>query len=95
MFGVNSINGSFQWLGVTTPLRNDGPPWTDNTLDSSPSWVTSGTATNPNWGIQPGGLYGSVAVLWSGPVFAMPAYAFRSLENMRSSARRVRDDLLQ
>ena len=50
MFGVNSVNGSVQWLGVPPPLRNDAPPWVGNILAPSPSWGTGGTATNPNWG---------------------------------------------
>ena len=48
MFGVNSINGSVQWLGVPAPLRTCGPPCTDNILAPSPSWGTGGNATNPN-----------------------------------------------
>ena len=94
MFRVNSINGSVQWLGVPAPLRTDGPPWTDNILVPTPAWVTSGTATNLNWGSQPGGSYGSVSFLWSGPIRAMPSYIRRSPENTRSAARRVRDNLL-
>ena len=78
MFGVNSINGSFQWLGVPAPLRTDGTPWTDNILVPSPAWVTCGTATNRNWGSQTGGPYGSATAPWSGPVRAMPAYVCRS-----------------
>ena len=38
MFGVYSINGSVQWLGVPDFLRTDGPPWTDNLLAPVPSW---------------------------------------------------------
>ena len=78
MFRVNSINGSVQWLGIPDPLRTNGPPWTDNILAPSPDWGTCGTAINTNWVIQPGGPYGSVAVLWSGPVRAMAAYFCRS-----------------
>ena len=37
MFGVNSINGSIQWLGVPYPLRTDGHPWADNMLIPSPA----------------------------------------------------------
>ena len=63
MFGVNYINGSVQWLGVPTPLSTNGTPWTDNILAPSPAWGTSGTDTNTNWVSQPGGPYGSVALL--------------------------------
>ena len=94
MFGVNSMNGSVQWLVVPAPLRTDGPPWTDNILAPSPAWVNVGTATNPNWVIQPGEPYVSVAIPWSGPVHAVSAYVRRSPENTRSAARCVREDLL-
>ena len=73
MFGRKYTNGSVEWIGVTAPLRTDGPPWTDNILFPSLDWGASGTATNPNWGIQPGGPCGSVYVLWSGTIRAMPA----------------------
>ena len=95
MFRVNPINGSVQWLSIPAPPRTNGPPWTDNILTPSPTWGTGGTDTNLNWGIQPGGTYGSVAVLWSDPVYAMPYYVHRSPENMRSAARRVCDDILR
>ena len=95
MFGVNSINGSIQWLGVPAPLRTDGPLCNDNILAHSPAWETGGTATNPNWGSQPGGPYDSVDVLSSGPVRAMPDYVRRSLENTCSAVRRVCEDLLR
>ena len=78
IFGVNSINGSVQWLGVPDPLRTNGPPWDDNILAPSPAWGTGVTSTNSNWVSQPGGPYGSVSVPWSGPVCAMPAYIRRS-----------------
>ena len=48
MSGVKYINEIFQWLGIPAPLRNDGPPWTDNILAPSLSWGTGGTSTNPN-----------------------------------------------
>ena len=32
MFGWKSINGSVEWLGNPSNLRNDGPPWTLNPL---------------------------------------------------------------
>ena len=95
MFGVNSINGSIQWLVVPAPLRNNGPPWNDTVLALIPAWVTGGTANNPNWGSQPGEPYGIVAVPWSGPIRAMTAYIHRSPENARSAGRRLRDDILR
>ena len=95
MFGVNSIVGIVQWLGVPDLLRTDGPPWTDNLLAPSPSWGDGGTTTNRNWVIQTGGPYESVSVPWSGLVRVMPAYVCRIPENMRSAARRVCDDLLR
>ena len=95
MLGVNSINGSVQWLEVPAPLRTNKPPWTDNILAPSTAWGTGGTAKKINWGSQPGGTYGSVAITWSGTVRAIPASGRRSPENMRSTARRVRDNLLR
>ena len=93
MFGRKSINGSVDFLGVSAPLRTYAPPWIDNILVPSPAWGAGGTTIDPNWGIQPGGPYGSVSIMWSGTIPAMPAYVRRSPENMRSVARRVRDDL--
>ena len=78
MFGVNSIVGIVKWLGVPDLLRTDGPPWTDNLLAPSPSWGDGGTNTNQTWGIQPGGPYGSISVLCSGPTHVIPAYVCRS-----------------
>ena len=77
MFGVNYINESIQWLGVPDPLKTDGPPWIDNILDTSPAWGAGGTATNLNWGSQPGGPYGSFSIPLSDPVRTMPACVFR------------------
>ena len=95
MFVVNSINGSVQWLGVPDPLRTDGPPSADNILAPSPSWGTGGTATNPNWGIQPGGPYGSVAIPWSGIVCSMSDSVRRSPDNTHSAACHVCENLIR
>ena len=78
MFVLNSINEIIQWLGVPQLLSTDGPSWTDNILAPSSIWGTGDTSTNPNWGIQPGGTYSSVAVPCSGPVRSMTAYVHRS-----------------
>ena len=95
MFGINFINGNVQLLGVPASLSTNGPPQTDNILAPGPDWGNGGTATNSNWVSQPVGTYGSVDVPCSGTVCSMPNYARRIPENMRSSARYVRDDLLQ
>ena len=50
MFGLNSINGGIQWLGVPAPLRTDGTSWNDNILAPIPTWGNGGTTTNSNWG---------------------------------------------
>ena len=65
---------------IPAPLRTDGTLWTDNILVPSQSRGASVTATNLNWGIQPGGPYSSVSVPWSGPICAMPAYVRRILK---------------
>ena len=95
MFGVNTMNGSVQWLSVPDFLRTDGPPWSDNLLATGPSWGDGCTTTNQNWGTQHGGPYGSVAIPWSRPVPVRPAYVRRSPENARTAARRVHNDHLQ
>ena len=95
MSGVKSINGSVKWLGVPDSLRTNVTPCTDIILAPSPDWGIRGNGKNPNWGSQPGGPYGNIAVLWSRPIISMPAYVSRIWENMRSSARRVREDLLR
>ena len=94
MFGVNSIYGIVQWLDVPDFLRTDRPPWTDNLLSHSPIWGDFSTTTNTNWGSQPGGPYGSVAVPWSCPVRVILAYVRRSPENTCSAAHRVCNNLL-
>ena len=93
MFGVNSIYGSVQWLGVPDFLKTNGPAWTDNILAPNPSWGDGDTTTNPNCGSQPVGPYGRVAVLWSGTVRVMPYYVRRIPENTCSAARCVRDNI--
>ena len=80
MFGVNSINGSFQWLGVPAPLSTDGTPWTNYILVPITDCGTGGTATNLNWGSQHIRSCGSVAVSWSSPLCAMLAYVRKSKE---------------
>ena len=82
-------------VGRTCCTEDRWTPWTDNIFAPSPAWGIGGTATNPNYGSQPGGLYGSFSVSWSGPVRAMPAYVHMSPENTRSAVRRVREDLLR
>ena len=71
MFGINSINGSVQWLGVPDFLRTDGPAWTANLLDTHPSWGDQGYSTNPNWGSQYGGHSDSVSIPWDCPVHVL------------------------
>ena len=93
MFRANYINGSVQWLGVSSPPRTDVPTWTDNILAPSPARGTDGTDTNPNCQSHPGGPYDSVVVPWSCPIRSMLAYVGRIPENMRSSARRIYDDI--
>ena len=95
MFGLNSINGIFQWLGVTDLPRTDGPPMTDDLLAPGPSWGDGGTTTNTNGGSEPGGPYVRVAIPWSRLVRVIPAYICSIPENTRSATYRVRGDLLR
>ena len=50
-------------VGRPYSTQDHGTPWTDNILAPSPAWGTSGTDTNTNWVSQPGGPYGSVALM--------------------------------
>ena len=95
MFGINSINGSVQWLGVPDFLRTDGPAWTANLLDTHPSWGDQGSSTNPNWGSQYGGHSDSVLIPWDCPVCVLPVYRHIILENSHTATRRVHNNLLQ
>ena len=67
MFGTNSINGSFDWLGIYDFLWNDGLPWALNILAPYASWGYRGSIINQNWGSGYGGNYGSVSVLSNRP----------------------------
>ena len=90
-----SINGSFEFLGVPGPLRNNGPYWIDNILVPILAWGVGDTVTNLNWGSQPEGFYNGVSVLCCGDIPDHPSYLPRSLENARVTARRVRGNLLR
>ena len=68
-----SINVSAEWLGAPDLHRTGGPFWAANFLATRSSWGYGGNTTNKNWGIQHGGPYGSVVVLWSRPVHVCPS----------------------
>ena len=89
MFGINSINGSFKWLGVPDFLRNDGPPWTVNILAPYPSWGEQESITNPNWVSFSGGHSKSVSFTFNRPVRVFPIYHRGVFENMISDTRRM------
>ena len=93
-FGVNSINGSVEWLGFPNFLSTNGPPWTDNIFGPGPIWWYGGTTTNHNRGSQPGGPNGIVSVLWNFSACVCPYYVRKSPENMRTASRRLRDNHL-
>ena len=95
MYGRNPINWRVEWLGVPCFSCDHGPPWTDNILVLIPHWRVGGTFEPWAWGDQPGGRYGGVEVPWHEAVPARPAYLPRSPENVRTTSRRVRDDLLR
>ena len=94
IFFKNSINGIFEFLGVPDPLRTNGPYWIDNILVPIKSWGVGGTLKNLNWGSRPGVRCDSVSVPWRGAVPSHPAYLPRIPENMCTTARRVRDNIL-
>ena len=56
MFGINSINGSIEWLGVPNFSKTNGPPWTANILDPQPGWGDQSSSTDPNWDNCSGGI---------------------------------------
>ena len=95
MFGINSINGSVQWLGVPDFLRTNGPVWTANLLAPHPSWVDKGSRTNLSWVSQSGGHSDSFFIPWDRPVRVLPVYHRRIFENLCAAARCVCDDLLR
>ena len=95
MFGINSINGSVQWLGVPDFLRTNGPAWTANLLAPHTSWGDRGSSTNKNRGSQSEGHSDSVSIPWNRPTRVYPIYHCRIFEHTRSAARRVRDDLIR
>ena len=43
MFGLKSKNGSVNWIGNPSFLRNDGPPWTLNLLAIYDDWRAEDT----------------------------------------------------
>ena len=94
LFLSKIINGSFEFLGVSDPLRTRRPYWIKNILCHSPCWGVRGTVENLNWGSQTDGCYGSVGVPWHGAVPARLAYLPRSPENVSSTLCHIRDDLL-
>ena len=94
IYDRKSINGSVKWLGVPHPPCNDGLPCTDNLLCPSPRWLDGVRVGAWDWWIQPDVRFGGFDVLWRGAVPACAAYLPGSPENVRATARRVRDALL-
>ena len=95
MYGWKSINGSVEWLGVPTFLRNDGLPWADNILCPSLQWGVRGTYAIWYLESQSGGRYSGVDVPWCGAAPARAAYLPWSPENARATARRIYEALLR
>ena len=89
-----SINGSVEYLGIPDFHRTGGKFWAANLLAPRSCCVDGGTSTNYNLVIKSGVPYGSVSDPWRGAVPTCPAYVFRSPENARATARRIRDDNL-
>ena len=95
MFGINYINGSFQWLGVPDFLRTDGPARNAIMLAPHPSCGDQGPSTNLNWVSQTGGNFDSVSIPWNRPIRVYAVYHRKIFENTCAAARRVLDDLLR
>ena len=94
MFCRKYINGSVKWLGIPNFLRNDGPPWTLNILDTYAKWGYRGSSTSPNLGSVSGGYPDSVSINWNCPTCVLLIYQRRIFDNTRSAAHRARDYLL-
>ena len=94
MYGRNLINRSVAWISVPRFGCDDGPPWTGNISVPIPHCRVGGTVEPWAWGDQPGGRYGGVDVSWHGAVPDCPSYLPRSPDNLCTTSRRVRDDLL-
>ena len=95
IFVQKSINWSFEFLDLADSLSTCGIYWIKNIVCPSPSWVVRDTLEHFNWGGQPGGCYGGVDVLWRESAPVCLAYLPRRPENVRVTARRVRDDLIR
>ena len=67
-----------EYLGIPDFHSTGGPFWAANILAPCSRWGYDGTSTNQNLGIQPGGAYGSISVLWRGAVPSRLDYVPRS-----------------
>ena len=94
MFVKKSMNGSFEFLGSADQLRNRSPYWINNILFLSPRWGVWGTVESLALESKPVGCYSGDEVPWRGAILAPPAYLPQCLENARTTARRVHDNLL-
>ena len=90
-----SINGSIKWLGVPAPFCNTRVAWTDNLLVPEARWGDGVRVGDWAWGNKLVFLIGA-DVMWRSVVTASPYYLTGiPPENVRTTARRVRDALLQ
>ena len=89
-----SINGSVEWLGVPVPFSDTGVTWIDNLLCPAARWGYRVRFGVWSWGIQPGFRFSIVDVMLRGAFPARAAYLPRSPENVRVTARHVRDTCL-
>ena len=94
MFGRDSINGSFKWIGVPNFVRDYEPPWTLNILAPYANWGDRGSSTSPNLGSGSGEYSDGVSINWNCPARVLLIYHRRIFENTRSAAGRARDNLL-
>ena len=94
VFERKSINKSVEWIGVTSFVRNDGPPWILNLLAPYADWGYRGFITSQNLSIGSVGYFETVFINWNRPARVLPIYHRRIFENTRSAACCARDDLL-
>ena len=95
IFGRISINGSVEYFGISDFYRTGGPFWIDNLLATHYSWGDGGITINHNWGSQPEGPSGNVAVLSNRPICVLLVYVCKISENTCVTVHRIRDNHLR
>ena len=91
MYVWKLINGSVEWLGVPSFLRNYGLPRADNILCPSPRWEVRGIYEIWALESQPGSRYGGADVPWRGAASKCLAYLPKIPVNTPTTVRHFYD----